>query len=125
MPDSTGRQGRPFQDHRETPSGAVARNIAAMDNTGTLFGWAFGDATREDDGKYVEELQREALDNARQTAEAKGLTVEAGSEVFTILNAHETLVELDSAPDSLVVRATVHVEGPGAGKLHAEGPMNG
>jgi hypothetical protein len=96
-----------------------------MDTTGTLFGWAFGDAAREDDGKYVEELQREALDNARQAAEAKGLTAEAGSEVFTILNAHETLVELDTAPDSLVVRATVHIEGTGAGKLHAEGPMNG
>ena len=96
-----------------------------MDNTGTLFGWAFGDAARENDGKYVGELQREALDNARQTAEAKGLTVKADSEVFTILNAHETLVELDTAPDSLVVRATLHVEGPGAGKLHAEGPMNG
>ena len=96
-----------------------------MDNTGTLFGWAFGDAAREDDGKYVEKLERAALDNARQTAEAKGLKVETGSEVFTILNAHETLVELDTAPDSLVVRATVHIKGPGAGKLHAEGPMNG
>jgi hypothetical protein len=104
---------------------SVARNIAAVDNTGTLFGWAFGDAAREDDGKYVEELRRKALDNARQTAEAKGLTVKAGSEVFTILNAHETLVELDTAPDSLMVRAILHVEGPGTGKLHAEGPMNG
>ncbi|HEY8702604.1 MAG TPA: hypothetical protein VIM08_16825 [Arthrobacter sp.] len=96
-----------------------------MDNTGTLFGWAFGDAAREGDRKYLEGLEREALENARQTAEAKGLTVEAGSEVFTILNAHETLVELDTAPDTLVVRATVHVTGPGAAKLHAEGPMNG
>lgn len=96
-----------------------------METTGTLFGWAFGDSAREGDGKYVEELQRKALDNARQTAEAKGLAVEAGSEVFTVLSAHDTLVELDTAPDTLVVRCTVHVEGPGAGKLHAEGPMNG
>lgn len=96
-----------------------------METTGTLFGWAFGDSAREGDGKYVEELQREALDNARQTAEAKGLTVESGSEIFTVLKANDTLVELDTAPDTLVVRCTVHVEGPGAGKLHAEGPMNG
>ena len=96
-----------------------------MENTGTLFGWAFGDADREDDGKYVEELQREALENARETAEAKGLKVEAGSEAFTILNANDTLVEHDTAPDSLVVRCTVKVEGPDAGRLHAEGPMNG
>lgn len=96
-----------------------------MENTGTLFGWAFGDAGREDDGKYIEGLQREALDNARTTAEAKGLQVEEGSEVFTILNANDTLVEHDTAPDSLVVRCTVKVEGPGAGRLHAEGPMNG
>lgn len=96
-----------------------------MENTGTLFGWAFGDAYREDDDKYVDWLQREALDNARKTAEAKGLKVEAGSEVFTFLNANDTLVEHDTAPDSLVVRCTVKVEGPGAGRLHAEGPMNG
>lgn len=96
-----------------------------MENTGTLFGWAFGDAAREDDGKYIEGLQREALDNARTTAEAKGLQVETGSEVFTFLNANDTLVEHDTAPDSLVVRCTVTVEGPGAGRLHAEGPMNG
>jgi len=96
-----------------------------METTGTLFGWAFGDSAREGDDKYLEELQREALDNARQTAEAKGLAVEAGSEVFTVLSANHTLVELDTAPDTLVVRCTVHVVGPGAGKLHAEGPMNG
>ena len=96
-----------------------------MDNTGTLFGWAFGDADREDDDKYVDWLQREALDNARKTAEAKGLKVEADSEVFTFLNANDTLVEHDTAPDSLVVRCTVKVEGRGAGRLHAEGPMNG
>ena len=96
-----------------------------MEATGTLFGWAFGDSSRKGDTKYVQELQRAALDNARQTAEAKGLKVEAGSEVFTVLSAKDSLVELDTAPDTLVVRCTVHVEGPGAGKLHAEGPMNG
>jgi hypothetical protein len=96
-----------------------------METTGTLFGWSFGDSARKGDNKYVQVLQREALDNARQTAEARGLKVKAGSEVFTVLSANDSLVELDTAPDTLVVRCTVHVEGPGAGKLHAEGPMNG
>jgi len=93
--------------------------------TGTLFGWAFGDPAREDDGTYIAGLEKEALENARATAEAKGVAVVNGSEVFTSLSANDSLVELDHAPGKLVVRCTVHVEGPGAGKLHAEGPMNG
>jgi hypothetical protein len=101
------------------------RNIAAMENTGTLFGWAFGDAAREAESGYLEQLQHEAFENARRTAEARGFTVLAGSEAFAVLNARETLVEVDTAPNSLVVRCTVTVEGPGAEKLHAEGPMNG
>jgi hypothetical protein len=101
------------------------RNIAAMENTGTLFGWAFGDAAREAESGYLEELQHEALENARRTAEARGFTVLAGSAAYTVLNARETLVEVDTAPNTLVVRCTVTVEGPGAEKLHAEGPMNG
>jgi hypothetical protein len=96
-----------------------------MGTTGSLFGWAFGDPAREDDGKYVEGLEREALGNARDTAEAKGVAVVAGSEVFTVLSANDSLVELDNAPGQLVVRCTVHVEGPGAEKIRAEGPMNG
>lgn len=93
--------------------------------TGTLFGWAFGDPAREDDGTYIAGLEKEALENARDTAEAKGVAVVNGSEVFTSLSANDSLVELDHAPGKLVVRCTIHVEGPGAGKLHAEGPMNG
>lgn len=93
--------------------------------TGTLFGWAFGDPARENDGTYISGLEKEAFENARQTAKAKGVSVVAGSEVFTSLSAHDSLVELDHAPGKLVVRCTVHVEGPGAAKLHAEGPMNG
>lgn len=96
-----------------------------MGNTGTLFGWAFGDPAREDDDAYVKGLQNEALGNARQTAEAKGVAVVAGSQVFTALSADDSLVELDNAPGKLVVRCTVHVEGPGAENLRAEGPMNG
>lgn len=96
-----------------------------MEDTGTLFGWAFGDPARQDDEPYMAALEQEALDNAADTARAKGVTVVAGSEAFTALSANDSLVELDHAPDRLVVRCTVHVEGPGAGRLHAEGPMNG
>ena len=96
-----------------------------MENTGTLFGWAFGDPARQDDESYLAGLEKEALDNATATAKAKGVTVVEGSEVFTALSAHDSLVELEHAPGKLVVRCTVHVEGPGAGKMHAEGPMNG
>ena len=96
-----------------------------MENTGTLFGWAFGDPARQRDDSYMAGLQKEALNNATETARAKGVAVLEGSEVFTALSAEDILVELDHAPGKLVVRCTVHVEGPGAGKLHAEGPMNG
>lgn len=96
-----------------------------MGITGGLFGWAFGDPARENDDSYVQGLQQEALKNARSTAEARGLAVVAGSEVFTVLSADDSLVELDNAPGQLVVRCTVHVEGPGAEKIRAEGPMNG
>ena len=96
-----------------------------MGNTGTLFGWAFGDPARENESTYVEGLQNEALRNARKTAVAKGVAVVADSQVFTVLSADDSLVELENAPGKLVVRCTVHVEGPGAEKLRAEGPMNG
>ena len=96
-----------------------------MGTTGSLFGWAFGDPARGDDDSYVDGLQREAFVNARDTAKAKGVAVVAGSEVFTVLSADDSLVELDNAPGKLVVRCTVHVEGPGAEKIRAEGPMNG
>jgi hypothetical protein len=70
-------------------------------------------------------LEREALGNATETARAKGVSVVPGSQVFTALSADESLVELENAPGKLVVRCTIHVEGPGAEKLRAEGPMNG
>ena len=107
------------------PGRGQPRNIVAMGKTGTLFGWAFGDPARESDGGYVDGLQREALRNARETAKAKGVEAVTGSEVFTVLSADDSLVELDNAPGQLVVRCTVHVEGPGAEKLRAQGPMNG
>jgi hypothetical protein len=103
----------------------LARKIIAMGATGTLFGWAFGDAAREDDETYMHGLRREALENARQAAASRGFGVEPGSEHFMVLNAGDALVEVDTAPDSLVVRCTVKLTGEGAEKVHAEGPMNG
>jgi hypothetical protein len=96
-----------------------------MGNSGTLFGWAFGDPARQTDDSYMAGLEREALGNATETARAKGVSVVPGSQVFTALSADESLVELEHAPGKLVVRCTIHVEGPGAEKLRAEGPMNG
>lgn len=110
----------------EARNGAgFVRKINAMEATGTLFGWAFGDSAREDDQVYVDGLRHEALENARQAARSKGFDVEPGSEVFTILSAGDALVDIDTAPDNLVVRCTVKLTGEGASKVHAEGPMNG
>lgn len=106
-------------------STVFVRKINAMDATGTLFGWAFGDAEREDDQGYLDGLRSEALANARQAAEARGFGVVPGSEVFTVLSPGETLVDIDTAPDDLVVRCTVKLTGEGADRIHAEGPMNG
>lgn len=105
--------------------GVPVRKINAMGSTGTLFGWAFGDSEREDDAAYVGGLKREALDNATEAAKSKGFDVEPGSEVFTVLSAGDALVDVDTAPDSLVVRCTVRLVGEGSDKIHAEGPMNG
>jgi hypothetical protein len=101
------------------------RKINAMGSTGTLFGWAFGDSEREDDQAYVDGLKREALANATQAAKSKGFDVESASEVFTVLSAGDALVDIDTAPDDLVVRCTVKLVGEGAERIHAEGPMNG
>jgi hypothetical protein len=101
------------------------RKINAMGSTGTLFGWAFGDSDREDDQAYVDGLKREALANATQTAQSKGFGVEPGSEAFTVLSAGDALVDIETAPDDLVVRCTVRLVGEGSERMHAEGPMNG
>ncbi|MEE2523951.1 hypothetical protein V1639_04435 [Pseudarthrobacter sp. J75] len=93
--------------------------------TGSLFGWAFGDEARRGDAAYVKELKDQALENARATASAKGVEILSRSAAYTVVCAHDTILELDNAPDSLIVRCTVKVVGPGAEKLHAEGPMNG
>jgi hypothetical protein len=103
----------------------LEHRIAAMGTTGTLFGWAFGDASREDDEAYVDSLRREALENAKQDAASKKVSVEPGSETYTVLAPGETLVDIHTAPNSLVVRCTVKLVGPGSEKFHAEGPMNG
>lgn len=105
-------------------------NPAATGSTGStemgnLFGWAFGDEARRGDTVYVQGLKERALDNARNTAAARGLDVIIRSAAYTVVRANDTLLELNNAPDSLIVRCTVNVTGPGAAKLHAEGPMNG
>lgn len=102
-----------------------ARESAGTGMTGTLFGWAFGDASREDDEPYVDTLRHEALENAQQAAASKNVSVEPGTETYTVLAPGETLVDFHTAPDSLVVRCTVKLVGPGSEKIHAEGPMNG
>jgi hypothetical protein len=96
-----------------------------MGATGTLFGWAFGETERENEPGYMEGLQRDALENARQEAAARGVEVERGSEGFMVVHGEEALVQVGTAPDNLVVRCKVRVTGPGAADLNAEGPMNG
>ncbi len=71
-------------------------------------------------------LQKEALEQRQRDCQGQG--VYGGGRLGGLHRPsapNDTLVELDHAPGKLVVRCTVHVEGPGAGKLHAEGPMNG
>ena len=96
-----------------------------MGVNGTLFGWAFGDRQWAGDSDYLDALKRKALDNARQEAAAKEVQPVTGSEVFTILEEGETLASVESPQGDLVVRCTIHVSGPGAGELRAEGPING
>ncbi|WCI09235.1 hypothetical protein PJ267_05270 [Arthrobacter sp. OVS8] len=96
-----------------------------MERPGTLFGWAFGDAARGDDPGYLDELRREALTNATQDAAKRGFKVVTGEESYAVLQAGETLVDVENAPDRLVVRCTVRLTGPGSEDVHAVGPMNG
>jgi hypothetical protein len=101
------------------------RKISTMNGTGTLFGWAFGDPARSGDESYVEELRREALANVSQDAKSRGFGVEEGTESYTVINPADTLADVHTAPDRLIVRCTVKLTGPGAENIHAEGPMNG
>ncbi|WP_427006455.1 hypothetical protein [Pseudarthrobacter sp. H2] len=96
-----------------------------MNETGHLFGWAFGDMSKADVAGYLETLQDAALDNARQDAASRGFEVEAGTEHFAVIEQGETLVDVGNAPGGLVVRCTVTILGAGAAGVHPEGPMNG
>jgi hypothetical protein len=96
-----------------------------MKETGQLFGWSFGDPSRADEPGYLDGLRKAALANAKQTAATRGFDVEAGAETYAVIEQGETLAEVESAPGGLIVRCTVTVVGPGAGKVHPEGPMNG
>ncbi|MBT1004450.1 hypothetical protein KIH31_17835 [Paenarthrobacter sp. DKR-5] len=97
-----------------------------MTENGRIFGWAFGDGSRSGDEAYVDQLKAEALENARQAAAGKDLGIRPGTAVYTVITEGETLVELSgTAENQFVVRCTVELEGPGASKVRAEGPMNG
>jgi hypothetical protein len=96
-----------------------------MEETGHLFGWSFGDQSRADEPGYLDGLREAALANAKQDAGLRGLEVEAGAEKYAVIEQGETLAEVDSAPGGLIIRCTVTVTGPGAGRIHPEGPMNG
>ena len=74
---------------------------------------------------YLDELRSDALANATKDAASRGFDVEAGTETYTVINPHDTLADLSTTPDQLIVRCTVKLVGPGAEKIHAEGPMNG
>ena len=101
------------------------RKISGMNGTGTIFGWAFGDVSRSEDTAYLDQLRSDALANATKDAASRGFDVEAGTETYTVVNPHDTLADLTTTPDQLIVRCTVKLVGPGAEKIHAEGPMNG
>jgi hypothetical protein len=102
-----------------------ARKIVAMNETGQIFGWAFGDESKADVPGYLETVQDAALENARQEAASRGFEVEAGTEHYAVIEQGETLVDLGTAPGGLVVRCTVTIVGAGAAAVHPEGPMNG
>ena len=101
------------------------RKISDTNGSGTLFGWAFGDVSRSGDEQYLDDLRREALANASQDAKSRGFDVEDGTESYTVINPADTLADVHTAPDRLIVRCTVKLTGPGADQVHAEGPMNG
>ena len=96
-----------------------------MNETGHLFGWAFGDKARAHDPGYLQTVEEAALANVKQHAASRGFEVEPGSEHYAIVEQGETLVDVGAAPGGLVVRCTVTITGPGAADVHPEGPMNG
>lgn len=103
----------------------LVRKISLMEESGTLFGWAFGNAGGADDPGYLDELRALALANAKQDAASRGFSVGPGTESYTVIGPGETLIDVSTAPDQLIVRCTVKLVGPGSGDVHAEGPMNG
>jgi hypothetical protein len=96
-----------------------------MNETGQLFGWAFGDSSKVDEPGYLDALRGSALANAKQDAASRGFDVEAGTESYAVIEQGEALVDVETAPGGLVVRCTVTLVGPGAGDIKPEGPMNG
>jgi len=97
-----------------------------MTEASTVFGWAFGEPGRETDPAYQQDLRESALENALQEAARKGVEADAATAVYTVVDDDGSLIDHgESGRGRMVVRCTVQVSGPGAGRLHAEGPMNG
>jgi hypothetical protein len=96
-----------------------------MNETGQLFGWAFGEKSKADVPGYLKILQASALENATHAAALRGFEVETGTEKYAVVERGEALVDVENAPGGLIVRCTVTITGAGAGSIHAEGPMNG
>src|SRR4051794_25571793 len=97
-----------------------------MNGNNTIFGWAFGDSARAEDEEYLATIRDESLENARQDAARQGVHIDPSTAVFTVVSEDNSLIDAgESARGRITVRCTVHVEGPGAEEIHAEGPMNG
>ena len=103
-----------------------AGKLAAMNGKNTIFGWAFGDSARAEDEEYLATLRHESLENARQDAARQGVQIDPSTAVFTVVSEDDSLIDAgEAARGRVTVRCTVHVEGPGADEIRAEGPMNG
>ncbi|MBG6217112.1 hypothetical protein IWX75_001566 [Arthrobacter sp. CAN_A6] len=96
-----------------------------MDSQGTLLGWAFGKPGHQHQPGYLDQLKAESLRSVTEEAAFKGVDVDAGSESFAVSHRPAFPSTSEDAEEMLVVRCRVTVTGPGADKLHGEGPMNG
>ncbi len=74
----------------------------------------------------MDELRQDALANATKDAASRGFDVEAGTEIYTVINPRRQPGWTSApAPDQLMVRCTVNSWAQAPAKIHAEGPMNG
>jgi hypothetical protein len=96
-----------------------------MNDTGQLFGWAFGDTSKVHEPGYLDAIRGSALANAKQDAASRGFDVEEGTESYSVIEQGGSLVDAQAAPGGLIVRCTVTLAGAGAAGIRPEGPMNG